>query len=208
MAKAHLIEFQTSRLQLRQWNKADRQPFAALNADPRVMQFFPASLSREQSDAMASRCEALIDERGWGFWAAELKDTGRFIGFVGLHIPSAELPLSPCVEIGWRLAFDHWGQGLASEAAAGALHVGFETLGLQEIVSFTAGGNRRSRAVMERLGMQASGTFDHPQLPQCHALRQHCLYGLLRDGHAARAPAGLKQPGAAPRSITHRQHPT
>lgn len=182
------IEFETERLFLRQWRPADREPFSALNADPRVMAFFPAPLARAESDAVADRCEALIRERGWGFWAAELKTSGEFIGFVGLHVPSAELPFSPCVEVGWRLAFRHWGQGLATEAAKEALCVGFESLGLHEIVSFAVVGNRRSRAVMERLGMRESGTFEHPQVPAGIPLRLHCLYRLARDCREA-APA-------------------
>lgn len=182
---AELIEFETERLRLRQWKTADREPFAALNADPRVMEFFPSLLTRAESDAMADRCEALIRERGWGFWAAETKDAGEFIGFVGLHTPSASLPFSPCVEIGWRLAFEHWGKGLASEASRGALRVAFQSLDLKEIVSFTAVGNHRSRAVMERLGMRESGTFDHPQVPEDSPLRVHSLYRLSRDCYDA-----------------------
>jgi RimJ/RimL family protein N-acetyltransferase len=180
-----LIEIETERLRLRQWQAADREPFAALNADPRVMEFFPSPLTRRDSDALADRCQSLIEERGWGFWAAELKNTRAFIGFVGLHTPAAELPFSPCVEIGWRLAFQHWGQGLATEAATQALRIGFDVLGLQEIVSFTALVNRRSRAVMERLGMRESGTFEHPQAPKSSPLRQHCLYRLSAESHAA-----------------------
>lgn len=176
-----LIEFDTPRLRLRQWRAADRKPFAALNADAKVMEFFPALLMPTESDAMADRCEALIAERGWGFWAVETKDTREFIGFVGLHTPAAELPFAPCVEIGWRLAATYWGQGLATEAARGALHVGFERLGLREIVSFAAVGNLRSRAVMERLGMRdTQETFEHPHIPRDHLLRQHCLYRLSR----------------------------
>jgi RimJ/RimL family protein N-acetyltransferase len=182
---AKLIEFETERLRLRQWKAADREPFAALNADPRVMEFFPALLTHAESDAMADRCESLIQKRGWGFWAVELKVVGDFIGFVGLHTPSALLPFSPCVEIGWRLAFEHWGNGLASEAARGALRVGFQSLGLEEIVSFTAVENRRSRAVMERLGMRESGTFDHPQVPEHSPLRLHSLYRLSRCSYDA-----------------------
>ncbi len=151
---AELIEFDTGRLRLRQWRAADRMPFAALNADPRVMEFFPAPLDHIESDTMADRCQSLITERGWGFWAVEIKKTREFIGFVGLHTPDPDLPFSPCVEIGWRLAFCYWGKGFATEAARGALRVGFESLGLPEIVSFTAVGNLRSRAVMERLGMR------------------------------------------------------
>lgn len=176
------IEFETERLLLRQWRPADREPFAALNADSRVMEFFPALLTRAESDAIADRCESLIRERGWGFWAAELKTSREFIGFVGLHTPSVELPFSPCVEIGWRLSCLHWGKGLASEAARGALRIGFTSLGLSEIVSFTAVENSRSRAVMERLNMCESGTFEHPQVPEGSSLRLHCLYRLPR-GH-------------------------
>lgn len=178
---AELIEFETERLRLRQWRRADREPFAALNSDPRVMEFFPSPLVRAESDAMADRCQSLIEERGWGFWAAEFKATQEFIGFVGLHTPSAELPFSPCVEVGWRLAFQHWGKGFACEAAKGALRVAFQSLGLLEVVSFTAIRNRRSRAVMERLGMRESGTFEHPQLPGASALRLHCLYRAEAD---------------------------
>jgi RimJ/RimL family protein N-acetyltransferase len=180
-----LIEIETERLRLRQWRLADREPFAAMNADPRVMEFFPATLTQAESDAMADRCQLLIEERGWGFWAAECKATREFIGFVGLHTPSAELPFSPCVEVGWRLAFPYWGKGFASEAAKEALLVGFHSLGLKEVVSFTAVGNLRSRAVMERLGMQECGTFDHPQVPEGLGLRRHCLYRLTCETHTA-----------------------
>lgn len=177
-----IIEFETERLRLRQWLPADREPFAALNADPRVMEFFPATLDRTASNAMADRCEALIVGRGWGFWATEIKECGQFIGFVGLHVPAPELPFSPCVEIGWRLAFQYWGRGFASEAAKGALRVGFELLNVPEIVSFTAVHNLRSRAVMERLGMQETkDTFEHPHVPVGNALRLHCLYRLSQE---------------------------
>lgn len=133
--------------------------------------------SRFESDAMADKCETLIAERGWGFWAVEIKATEEFIGFVGLHIPSTTLPCLPCVEIGWRLGRSYWGKGYATEAARAALQVGFERLALQEIVSFTAVRNRRSRAVMERLYMvRDKETFDHPEVPEEIGLREHCLY--------------------------------
>ncbi|HEY6895933.1 MAG TPA: GNAT family N-acetyltransferase [Rhodocyclaceae bacterium] len=181
---AKLIEFETEHVRLRQWNDADYGPFAALNADARVMEFFPAPLKRTESDALAERCRSIIEERGWGFWAAESKLTHQFIGFVGLHVPSAELPFSPCVEVGWRLAFQFWGKGLASEAARAALKFGFKVLNLPEIVSFTAIGNSRSRAVMARLGMRESGTFEHPHVPEGNALRPHCLYRLSPAAYA------------------------
>lgn len=182
---AELIEVETKRLRLRQWKATDREPFASLNSDPNVMEFFPSPLTRAQSDAMADRCQSLIAERGWGFWAVESKATQGFLGFVGLHIPSAELPFSPCVEVGWRLAFQYWGKGFASEAAKEAIRVGFELLKLEEIVSFAAFGNFRSRAVMERLGMREFGTFEHPQVPESSRLRKHCLYRLPHETHAA-----------------------
>jgi RimJ/RimL family protein N-acetyltransferase len=176
------IEFETQRLLLRQWRAADREPLAALNADPIVMAHFPARLTRAESDAMADLCERLIADRGWGAWATEIKATGQFIGFVGLHIPQDDLPVSPCVEILWRLARAHWRKGFATEAARGALHIGFEVLRLSEIVSFTVPSNTGSRAVMERLGMQMdAATFEHPGVPEGHVLRTHCNYRLSRD---------------------------
>ena len=176
------IEFETQRLLLRQWTASDRAPFAALNADPIVMAYFPAPLTRGESDAIAERCERLISERGWGAWATEIKATGEFIGFVGLHISRDDLPVSPCVEILWRLAQAHWHKGFATEAARGALYIGFEVLGLSEIVSFTVPSNTKSRAVMERLGMKMDvATFEHPGVPNGHVLRTHCIYRLSRD---------------------------
>jgi RimJ/RimL family protein N-acetyltransferase len=181
-----MIEFETQRLRARQWREADFEPFSQMNADPKVMEYFPARLSREESDALARRYQAAMAERGWGLWAIEIKDTEEFIGFTGLAIPIVTLPFSPCVEIGWRLSAAHWGKGYAPEAATKALRIGFETLGLAEIVSFTALENRRSRAVMKKLGMQEDATtFEHPNMPVGHPLREHCLYRLSRERWAA-----------------------
>jgi RimJ/RimL family protein N-acetyltransferase len=172
-----IIELETPRLRLRQWRHSDREPFAALNSDGRVMRYFPVPLTREASDALIERCQRLIEQRGWGLWAVGRKDSDAFVGFVGLHIPVPELPCSPCVEVGWRLAFEHWGQGFATEAAAEALRFGFASLGLTEIVSFTSLGNRASIAVMQRLGMTRDPqTFEHPSVPPGSELREHCLY--------------------------------
>jgi len=137
-------------------------------------------MDRAESDKVVDRCQSFIEERGWGPWAVELKDTREFVGMVGLYIPSKELPFSPCVEVLWRLAFDHWGKGYATEAAKEALRIGFEVLELPEIVSFAVVHNRRSRAVMKRLGMRESGTFEHPSLPPDSNLRLHCVYRLTR----------------------------
>jgi RimJ/RimL family protein N-acetyltransferase len=151
-----------------------------MNADPRVMEFFLATLTREQSDAMADRCESLIRERGWGAWVVERRDTAEFIGITGLHSPSAALPFSPCIEVLWRLAYDHWGRGFATEAAHAAAEFAFENLGLREIVAFTTVANVRSRNVMRKLGMVETNHFEHPELPAESPLRPHVLYRLSR----------------------------
>lgn len=187
----------SDRVRLRQWGRDDFAPFAALNCDPEVMRHFPALLSREQSDAHAARIRALIEERGWGFWAVDSRQENggpRFMGFVGLHVPQAHLPFSPCVEIGWRLARPYWGRGLASEAAALAMRVGFEVLNLPEIVAFTALENLRSSNVMKRLGMHSDPAedFDHPSVPEGHPVRRHCLYRITRDEWVARAGQSLR----------------
>ncbi|TQI81665.1 RimJ/RimL family protein N-acetyltransferase [Serratia fonticola] len=171
------ILLETQRLRLRRWQDSDLLAFAALNADPEVMKYFPAPLSPTESDAQASRIRQFMHQHGWGLWAVEVKHGAPFIGFVGLSIPGDDLPCSPCVEIGWRLAKEHWGQGYASEAAQCALSVAFDTLKLAEVVSFTAESNLPSRRVMARIGMTFSGeTFEHPRLPAGHPLRKHVLY--------------------------------
>lgn len=175
------IEVETPRLVLRQWLAADRQPFAALNADPSVTEYL-LPLTGSESDALASRLAAVIDEHGWGFWAVEAPGVAPFIGFVGIKPLPPALPFAPGVEIGWRLARPHWGKGYASEAARAALKVGFEQVGLDEIVAFTVTGNLRSRAVMERLGMKADPQcFDHPAVPPGSPLRRHVLYRIGRQ---------------------------
>lgn len=168
------------RVRLRRWRDEDRAAFAALNADPRVMEFFPNRPTRAESDAAIDYIERHIDERGFGFWAIEVPGVAPFIGFTGLAVPRFSAHFTPCVEIGWRLAFAHWGHGYATEAARLALSYGFGTAALSEIVSFTAEANLRSRAVMERLGMRRDPAedFDHPSIPEHHPLRRHVLYRL------------------------------
>lgn len=170
--------YETVRLRLRPWRDEDRLPYAALNADPEVREYFPGVLDFAGSEAERERIQARIEQQGWGFWAVELKETGAFIGFTGLNAPKG-LPCSPCVEIGWRLVRAYWGKGYASEVARKALRIGFEQLALDKIVAFTALSIQRSRAVMERLGMQnTQEDFDHPRVPAGHPLRRHCLYRL------------------------------
>jgi RimJ/RimL family protein N-acetyltransferase len=171
-------EPRTDRLIMRRWIPEDRAPFAALNADPRVMEHFPAPLSRLQSDTLADRIEAHFAKHQFGLWALEIPGRTRFAGFVGLSVPDFEAHFTPCVEIGWRLAAEHWGCGYATEAARAALAFGFEQLQLAEIVAFTTACNTRSRRVMERIGMtrNAADDFDHPRLSEGHPLRRHVLY--------------------------------
>ena len=169
---------ETRRLLLRRWRDSDREPFAALNSDPRLMQYFPAVLSRAESGRLVDRIEAHFEKHGFGLFAAELLSERAFIGFVGLSIPDFEAPFTPCVEIGWRLAASYWNQGLATEAAQSVLKHGFDSLHLDEIVSFTTAANASSRRVMEKIGMTRApeDDFDHPKLPEGHPLRRHVLY--------------------------------
>ena len=172
----------TERLILRQWRKDDYAPFAALNADPTVMEYFPAPLKPAESDAMADRIFKLIEEKGYGFWAIEEKKSGDFIGFVGLNEPGYDLPFNPCLEIGWRLAKAYWGKGYASEAASKALEFAFEKLERDEVVSFTTTTNIRSQAVMRKLGFRNSGSdFNHPALDDGHPLERHVLFKLSKE---------------------------
>lgn len=145
------------------------------------MEFFPDTLSRLESDAMVERLTDAIATKGWGLWAVEVKRKHRFIGFVGLNVPLVNLPFQPCVEVGWRLDYPYWGQGYATEAAKAVIAFGFETLELEKIVSFTAIINKRSEAVMKKLGMRrCPETFLHPSIPKGHKLQEHCLYKLLK----------------------------
>jgi RimJ/RimL family protein N-acetyltransferase len=178
----------TPRLVLRRWRCADREAFAALNADPRVMAHFPSTLTREESDASADRIERELAEQPFGLWAVEIPGVTAFAGFTGLHVPSFEAAFTPCVEIGWRLAFAHWGRGYATEAARAVLAYAWDPLGLAELVSFTAVDNARSRAVMDRIGMRhdPAADFDHPGLPEGHPLRRHVLYRVRRASASVR----------------------
>jgi RimJ/RimL family protein N-acetyltransferase len=184
-------QLRTPRLLLRSWRPEDRAPFAELNADPLVMEHFPAPLSPLESDLMVDRIEEQLGQEGWGLWAVEIVDTGDFAGFVGLNRPSFTAHFTPAVEVGWRLAHRHWHQGYASEAARAALDYGFSSLDLEEIVSFTSTSNLRSQAVMERLGMQRDpgDDFAHPRLPPDHRLSPHVLYRMPRSIWRARSEA-------------------
>jgi RimJ/RimL family protein N-acetyltransferase len=172
----------TERLILRQWRDSDRDPFRRMNEDAAVMEFMPKRLTAEESDALADRIQKRLAERGFGLFAAELRETGSFIGFVGLSVPPFEAHFTPCVEIGWRLASTFCGSGYATEGARAVLRLAFLSLNLSEVVSFTAALNVRSRRVMDRLGMVRSkkDDFDHPLFSAAHPLRPHVLYRLAR----------------------------
>ncbi|MFT5442550.1 MAG: RimJ/RimL family protein N-acetyltransferase [Myxococcota bacterium] len=183
-------ELRTKRLVLRDWRNEDLAPFAALNADPEVMEHFPSRLNRAESDAMVARIRGHFKVHGVGLWATEETASGEFMGFVGLAIPDFEAPFTPCIEVGWRLAKPYWGKGYATEAAAAAMRFGFESYGRDEIVSFTVPANLRSRRVMEKLGLKRNSAddFDHPSLGEADPLRRHVLYRVSRSAWSAPAP--------------------
>jgi RimJ/RimL family protein N-acetyltransferase len=172
------FELRTERLRLRRFTDGDREPFAGINADPRVMEHFVAPLDRAASDAFVDRIEQRFERQGSSLWAVEVVGGPRFIGFVGLWDATFEAPFTPAVEVGWRLAADAWGHGYATEAAVAAVDDGYVRCGLEEVLSFTATVNHRSRAVMERLGLvrDLEGDFDHPNVPEGHPVRPHVLY--------------------------------
>ena len=167
-----MSELRTARMLLRRWRDGDRTPFAAMNADPDVMEHFPAPLTREQSDALVDRIEAHFDEHGYGLWALEVD--GTFVGFTGLVWQTYEASFTPALEVGWRLARGAWGHGYATEAATAALARGLQEV--ESVVSTTALRNVRSQRVMQRLGMRRELEFAHPRVPKGHPVRPHVLY--------------------------------
>jgi RimJ/RimL family protein N-acetyltransferase len=181
----------TDRLILRRWRDSDREPFARINADPRVMEFMPAILTREQSDHLADRIEDHFVEHGFGLYAAELRDEHSFIGFIGLAIPFFAAAFTPCVEIGWRLSAEHWGKGLATEGVRAVVREAFGNLKIPRLMSFTVPENLSSRRVMEKIGMthDPADDFDHPSLPDGHPPRRHVLYRLSRTTSASPNPS-------------------
>jgi uncharacterized protein YaiI (UPF0178 family)/RimJ/RimL family protein N-acetyltransferase len=192
----------TERLVLRPWQEADREPFAALNADPEVMRHLPAPLTRAESDALIDRLRVEAARRGFGVFAVEERATRTFVGMLGLHVPAFEAAFTPAVEIAWRFDRASWGRGLATEAARDTLTWAFDVLRLPRIVSFTVPGNERSWRLMERIGMARVGAFDHPGLPEGHPLRPHVLYALDAPARAnAPADRAIAPPAPVVRSL-------
>lgn len=177
---------ESQRLYLRQWQASDFAIFAAMNADADVMRYFPNPLSATVSDKIAKKCQTLIEQNGWGFWAVSRKNGSEknndFIGMVGLNTVQADMPFAPAVEIAWRLHKDYWGLGYATEAARAALKFAFNELALDEVVAFTAVINQRSQLIMQRIGMtDTQENFYHPMLDADHRLAQHVLYKMTRQ---------------------------
>ena len=177
----------TERLSLRRWLEGDRRRFAEMNTDPRVMEYFPATICEDQSNDMVDRIEQHFAERGFGLWVVEINDDDLksnmpFAGFIGLSTPRFEAHFTPCIEIGWRLAAEHWGRGYATEGAMAVLDYAFKILQLDEVVAMTAVDNQRSRRVMEKIGMTWSpdDDFDHPMLEAGHRIRRHVLYRISK----------------------------
>ena len=185
----------TERLVLREWRDADLDPLARLNGDPAVMEHFPAPMTFEESRHLVATVRRRWHQDGVGWWALELLATGEFIGFVGLARPRFEAPFMPAVEVGWRIAREHWGNGYAPEGARAALRYGFEELALDQIVSFTVPANVSSRRVMEKIGMQhdPTGDFEHPALEPGDRLRPHVLYRLAAVRWRASLPFDASQ---------------
>ncbi|MCB9477562.1 MAG: GNAT family N-acetyltransferase [Deltaproteobacteria bacterium] len=178
-----MAAIRTDRLLLRQWRDEDLDAFAAMNADERVMRHFVAPLTREQSLESLERLRRHFADHGYGLWVLEIPGEAPFIGCVGLLQPNFKAHFTPCVEIGWRLAADYWGQGYAREAATAVRDLALGELHLPEIVSMTTPANERSVHLMESLGMRRdpADDFDHPKVPDGHPIKRHVLYRLTRD---------------------------
>lgn len=177
-----LTTLRTERLLLRPWRESDRAPFAAMNADPKVMEHFPALNTRAESDAGFDRIVANMSAQGFGLWAVEIPEVAPFVGFVGLK-PADALLGRPVLEIGWRIAAEHWGRGYATEGGRASLAHAFKVLDQDEVVSFTTTANQRSRHVMEKLGLvrRPAEDFDHPGVPVTWSGRRHVVYAITRE---------------------------
>lgn len=171
-------QLETPRLILRAWEESDLIPFVKMSQDKEVMRYFSHPLSSSESLQLAQLIQAFIQQQAWGFWALELKKTGEFLGFTGLHHQPNLFEFSPCTEIGWRLKRSAWGHGYAFEAAKASLSFGFSELKLNQIVAFTPKLNHPSEQLMKRLKMSKIKNFDHPELPQNSHLKPHVLYGI------------------------------
>ncbi len=168
---------ETERLILRSWKQDDLPLFVAMNKDKRVMRYFPATLNDSDTEAFYNRIQNEFNQNGWGLYAVEIKSTGEFIGYVGLHEIGFEAHFTPGVEIGWRLMAEHHNQGYATEAAKSVIRLA-KRYGIKRLYSFTAKINAPSERVMQKIGMVKAGEFDHPKLSNDSPLLTHVLYQL------------------------------
>lgn len=175
-----MIYFETERMVFRDWRELDTVPFRAMNKDPRVMEFFPNTLSDTQTDAFISRINDEFSTYGYGLFAVDEKDKGAFIGFIGFHWAAFQSEFTPCIEIGWRLIFKAWGKGFATEGAKACLKYGFEQLGFDKVLSFTSATNTRSQKVMKKIGMTKSAEFNHPNVCEDSPLKPHVLFKITQ----------------------------
>ncbi len=171
-----MIYFESSRLVFRDWRPHDRIDFRAMNRDPRVMAFFTKTLNDQETDAFYQVIQDEFTQLGYGLFAVETQEDGQFIGFIGFHRAIFPAAFTPCLEIGWRLKHDVWGQGLATEGALACLRYGFEQLEINDIYSFTSKINTRSERVMQKIGLTKIAEFQHPSIAAGHPLRDHVLY--------------------------------
>lgn len=172
--------FKSERLGFREWQASDLEPFAALNADEEVMEFFPKKLTQEQTELFIDISTAHFQAHGFGWYAVDLLETGRFIGFIGFQHVKFDAPFTPAIEVGWRLDKDYWNQGLATEGAKACLQHGWEKLDFETVHSFTASVNKRSARVMQKIGMHYESNFMHPKVEKGHLLEEHVLYRIDR----------------------------
>ncbi|MBD3917551.1 GNAT family N-acetyltransferase [Paenibacillus sp. PR3] len=175
-----MIYFETARLQLRDWEETDLEPFRRLNADEEVMTYFPKTLSNEETDVFYQSIMSEFQECGFGLYAVEVKESKAFIGFIGFHRPTFEADFTPCIEIGWRLKKEAWGKGYATEGAKACLQYGFNQLGFTDVYSFTAEVNTPSKNVMSKIGMRFIRTFEHPRVEEGSPLKKHVLFHIDR----------------------------
>lgn len=186
------IYIETERLILRDWKKDDEKDFARINSDPLVMEYLPRVLDEKASNHLVQKFKAHFKKHGYGLFAVEHKDTGEFMGFVGLNHVDFKAAFTPAVEIAWRLDYPYWGQGYASEAARAVLDYAFKELELEEVVSFTVHDNDRSMGVMENIGLSrdVKGDFLYPKLPADHPLAEQRLFRITAKAYKAQAPKG------------------
>lgn len=171
-----MYDFESNRLGFRRWREADKLPFSIMNSDPKVMEYFPNMLTKEQSDEFVDRINNHFCQYGYGLWAVEVKETNEFIGFIGFFTATFESSFTPCIEIGWRLSGKYWNNGYATEGAKECLQYGFHNLGMNEIYSFTSFINKPSINVMKKIGLQEECTFLHPKIDESNPLCLHVLY--------------------------------